>query len=50
MPKVVKTKEKIMIFLDIDLVKRLIGTKIKASQLINGLLWKHYSQDSNLLF
>ena len=44
MPKTKQSKEKILISLDKELVKRLRNTKIKASTLINGLLWKHYSQ------
>ena len=44
MPKTKITKEKINISLDKELVQRLRNSRIKASSLINNLLWKHYSQ------
>ncbi|MCB9370238.1 hypothetical protein H6501_01435 [Candidatus Woesearchaeota archaeon] len=44
MPKTKQAKEKILISLDKELVKRLRNGKIRASIVINGLLWKHYSQ------
>ncbi len=48
MPKLKKSKEKLHISLDVELVKRLRNSKIKASTLINGLLWKHFSPISHL--